>query len=128
MTREDMIEKIRAIADPEFKSEIAHHMGIDREDDDGITYDEVSALFDIEQRCEDWLADATTATERKWPNHLLKIARAVMIEIGFYRVMSQDEIDNTYTSSGLKPWAFKLNGSAYTTDEIHEEWMWGAQS
>lgn len=114
MTRAEMIKIILQHPDKEFQSEVQHHThGID---DREYAYDEVTALFDIEQRAEDHAKKHADA------RRLLKIARDLLIQIGFYRVMPQDEINNTFVSSGTK-WAFKLNGVAYTTDETTDEWM-----
>lgn len=121
MTRAEMIAIIKAVDDKEFKDEIDFHLCLDREY--GDNYDEVSALFDVEDRAEMWGTEAATPDQRKAARRLLKIARRVLIDIGFYRVMPQDEIDNTFTSSGRAPWSFKLDGVAYTTDETTEEWQ-----
>jgi hypothetical protein len=119
-TRKDMIEAVRAVEDTEFQDEVAYYMDLDREEDG---YDEVSALFDIERLCDDWLRDAETAENRKAVRRLQKVAWRSLIAIGFYRVMPQEEIDSTVTSSGRQPWAFKLDGTAYTTDETVHDWQ-----
>lgn len=50
-------------------------------------------------------------------------AREALIAIGFFRPMADEEVENTFTSSGRAPWAFKLKGVAYTSDDSAEEWM-----
>lgn len=120
MTRPEMIAAVRAVADAEFQDEVGHHMGIEERD---YSYDEVSALFDVEDRAETWGVEAATPDQRKAARRLLQVARRVLIDIGFYRVMPPEEIDSTVTLSGRAAWAFKLEGHAYTTDEITEEWQ-----
>jgi hypothetical protein len=119
MTRPEMIGAIRAVADPELQDEVDYFLNLDRE----YEYDEVSALFDIENRMEICVAEADTPTHRRQASRLLRVARRALIDIGFYRVMPPEEIDNTFTSSGRAAWAFKLEGHAYTTDETAEEWQ-----
>ena len=88
---------------------------IDHED----AYDAADAILDIYD-------DAEHNGERK----LLNACRVVLIAAGYYRPMSQDEIDNTHTwsSSGRKanPWCFKRNKIAYTCDEGINPWLYGA--
>lgn len=101
MTRNEMIETINAKAKGFLREEIDYSMSLDRD----YEYDELDALFDTECRAEDF-------KERG----LLLSCRRLLITIGFYRVMPQNEIDNTWVSSGTK-WDFKLGGVAYTADE-----------
>lgn len=110
--RASMIERIRAHAKTydEFAGEVSYFVNDigDRE----YAYDELSALFDIEDRNEDKDGDRA----------LLTFCRCLLIDIGFYRVMPQDEIDATTVSHGT-PWAFKHKRVAYTTDQIVEDWQ-----
>lgn len=121
MERTEMIAAVRAVADAEFQDEVGHHLSIeDRE----YAYDEVSALFDIEERAETWGAEAATPAQRKQAKRLLEVAQRVLIGIGFYRVMPADEIANTTIMGNRRaPWAFKLDGIAYTSDDTIEEWQ-----
>lgn len=101
MTRKEIIELINAQANGFLREEIDYSMTLDRD----YIYDELDALFDTEDRAEDF-------KERG----LLVSCRRLLIEIGFYRVMPESEINNTYVSSGTK-WDFRLNGTAYTADD-----------
>lgn len=115
MTREQMIEAIRAVPDANFQSEIAHRMGIeDRE----YEYDELSAILDLEDRIEVAISDKDATKDDR---SALRFARQTLIQIGYYRAMSDDEIENTWTSSGRSPWTFKLAGVAYTENEDFPE-------
>jgi hypothetical protein len=110
LTRPQQIALImeHAARSPELASEISYHVHDigDRE----YAYDEVSAVFDIEDH---------EGTSRA----LRTTVRRALIAIGFYRPMSEDEINNTFVSSGT-PWAFKLDKVAYTHDDPAEEWQW----
>lgn len=112
--RIQICEKILQNAQKELAAEIDHWLNLDRE----YEYDVVSAIFDIETRAEEWVADGDN---RHKP--LLDEVRKILIEIGFYRPMTQEEIENTYVSNGHSPWNFKLNEVAYTADETVEEWQ-----
>jgi hypothetical protein len=109
VTRAEMIAAVNASNLTVFREEVDHHMGIeDRE----YAYDEVSALFDIEDRAEDWKHRS-----------LLREARRILIEIGFYRVMPVEEQERTMVSHGTV-WAFKQGGTAYTSDHLVCDWQW----
>lgn len=101
MTRKEMIAAINAQAKGFVREEIDFQLSLDRDYD----YDELDALFDTEDRAEDF-------KERG----LLTDCRRLLIEVGFYRVMSEDEILNTVVSSGTR-WDFKMGGVAYTADD-----------
>lgn len=124
MTRQEMIEIIKSFDDANFQSEIRHYMSIeDRE----YAYDEVCAVFDVEEACEEFLKDRSAdKASAKETRATLKFARRALIAIGFYRVMPQEEIDNTWSSSGYI-WNFKEKGVAYTSDETVSEWFDGAE-
>lgn len=112
--RRAIIEKIKIIDNRYLQDEIEHLLSIgDRE----YEYDELTALFDIE--------DSLKYHWDKTPQNksLLKLIREIMIDIGYYRPMLSEEIENTLTSNGRVPWDFKLNTIAYTTDYPAEEWM-----
>jgi hypothetical protein len=117
MTRPEMIAAVRAVDDAEFQDEVGHHMGIEERE---YSYDEVSALFDVEERAETWGVEAATPAQRKAARRLLQVARRVLIGFGYYRVMPAEE---TFTTSGRSPWAFKLDGIAYTSDEVIDDWQ-----
>lgn len=121
MTRDEMNQAVLSVDDEEFQSEIRYFRDdIDREDEDGIGYDTVSALFDLEDQLErgDWGCGR---------RRLLTLCRKTLITIGFYRVMPQDEIDSTFSSAGGPVWCFKLNKVAYTTNHNVESWQFPAQ-
>ena len=107
MTRDEMNKAIRDNAAAELLGEIEHQMSVDRD----YPYDEVCAVLDTEDRAE-------TNDNRKLENQ----CRKMLVAIGFYRPMSQEEIDNTFVSSGTR-WHFKMNGIAFTTDNTADEWI-----
>jgi len=119
LAREEMIQVILRSRNREFLDEITHQMSVERE----YAYDEVAAAFDTEDRAETWVGDGHARAR-----FLLKAARLALIDIGFYRQMSRDEIENTYTSNGRSPWAFKMDGIAYTHDDPAEPWMFPEQA
>jgi len=107
----DLVQTQR-LAGGEFDSEVEHHVnGID---DREYAYDEVSALFDIYD----------LAVNETKDRHMIQLCRKLLIAAGFYRVMTQDEIDNTFRSNGGKVYDFVLAGLKYTTDETTEAWQW----
>lgn len=104
MNRSEIIEKINAQASGFLREEIDHQMTVERD----YEYDELDALFDTEDNAEGWKKRG-----------LLRQCRMLLIEIGFYRIMPQSEIDNTWVSGGTK-WDFRLDGEAYTGDHSRE--------
>jgi len=48
--------------------------------------------------------------------------RYLLIALGYYREMPQDEIARTEVSSGTR-WAFKSKGTAYTMDDSFSVWL-----
>jgi hypothetical protein len=118
LTRDQMILVVLKSRSQAYKDEITHQLGVDRE----YAYDEVTAAFDAEDRAETWVQEGNVEARP-----LLKAARQALIDIGFYRSMPGQEIDNTYTSTGGSPWAFKLAGIPYTHDEPAEGWMFPDQ-
>jgi hypothetical protein len=118
LSRDQMKQVILQRRSKAYIDEIAHQMGVDRE----YAYDEVAAAFDTEDRAETWVQEGHAEARS-----LLKVARQALIDIGFYRPMSRDEVENTYTSSGRSPWAFKISGIPYTNDDPAETWMFPDQ-
>ena len=102
--RLEIICKINAQASGFLREEIDHQMTVERE----YEYDELDALFDTEDNAEGW-----------GKRNLLTACRRLLIEIGFYRVMPQSEIANTWVSGGTK-WDFRLDGQPYTGDYSRE--------
>ena len=113
-SREWMCHIINCSNSATLRSEIAHQLSVDREEWDGAPYDEVSALLDTLQLAEDTLQKA-----------LVKNCRRILIDIGFYRVMPAEEVASTVTSNGGAPYAFRMDGTAYTTDFNHDAWIFG---
>jgi hypothetical protein len=114
LTRAQMIEIVRAVDHPALRYEIAHQMSVERE----YFYDEVAAVFDAEERATTWFYEGNASARS-----LQTAARKVLVSIGFYRVMTSEEVENTYTSDGRSPWSFKLAGVPYTHDDPSETWM-----
>lgn len=118
MTRDEMNKLVLTSTNKEFLSEVRNLLDVD---DREYAYDAVSAAFDAEDRAEGWIVDGNSPDARK----VRAGAREALIAIGFYRVMTQDEIDNTFVSSGRSKWNFKLKGVPYTSDDqIVEKWQW----
>jgi hypothetical protein len=111
MNRKEKIELINQVEMKLFQEEVSHlvHGVDDREYD----YDELDALFDIEERSEHG-----SLAHRG----LLKQCRQLLTQMGFYRAMPQDEIDNTWVSGGTK-WHFKMGGVPYTSDYNASTWV-----
>lgn len=119
MTRDQMRQRILQSRSQPFRDEIAHQMGVERE----YAYDEVAAAFDVEDRAETWVDEGHAGARS-----LLVAARQALIDIGYYRAMPQQEIADTYTSNGRSPWAFRLFGLPYTSDDPAEIWMFPEQT
>lgn len=114
MTRQEMIQHILSVKNKEFQNEISyftHDIG-DRES----SYDEVMALLEMDDRT-GWKGE-----DKCYSYNMIKTIRQCLIDIGFYRIMSQAEIDETFTSSGRVQYNFKIDNVAYTTDYNYEEW------
>ena len=109
--RADKIAAVMAAAPKGLRDEIAY-LTCDIGERD-YAYDELSAVFDIEDRNEQ------SGGERA----LLNAARAALIAIGFYREMLEEEQRATQRSSG-PVWCFKQGGVAYTSDETVDDWQW----
>lgn len=112
MTRETLLAAVKAepYTTP-LGGEIEHQMSIeDRE----YAYDEVSALFDAYRYAEQETKD----------RRVIERCRDLLVEHGFYRVMPQEERDNTFTSSGRAPYDFKRKGVMFTTDFTIDNWQW----
>lgn len=119
LNRAQMRQKILQARSQAYKDEIAHQMSVERE----YAYDEVAAAFDVEDRTETWVSEGSAGARS-----LLKAARQTLIDIGFYRVMLQQEIDETFTSNGRLPCAFKMLGIPYINDDPAETWMFPEQA
>lgn len=117
---------IRNWPDVNLRDEVSCSLGFEDRD---YPYDEVCAVLDIEDRYESALSylnyEPRSEVEKEW-RHLLNEARSILIELGFYRVLTQEEIDNTWSSSGAR-WAFKRKGVAYDSDSTAEEWFDGVE-
>ena len=96
-----LVERLKTCSE-EMRTEIDFLVnGVDHElpEEGEEEYDEVQAFMDIDDRDD--------AFQRE--------CRKILIDIGYYRVMPQAEIDSTYVSSGKK-WDFKRKGIPYTQD------------
>lgn len=111
VTREQANELIRSTSPACLLCEVEFHT----HDVGGreYAYDELSALFDVEERNEGPEGDRA----------VLRAARQLLVALGFYRPMSADEIASTVVSRG-RVWAFKVGGVAYTADDPVELWQW----
>ena len=110
LSRAEIIKILLAYKSKDFQEEVNYHMTID---DREYEYDELSALFDIKNA-----ADIAGDTQMK------RISRKLLLDIGFYRIMTQEEIDGTIRSDGRVAWEFKHLGVPYTSDYTEEEWQW----
>lgn len=111
MTRAEMIALALASPSAAFREELSFLVhGVD---DREYAYDELSAVFDIEERAEG----------REGNRALLLAAREVLIAIGFYRPMSHAEEQSTYVTRG-NVWAFKRRGTPFICDDPAELWQW----
>lgn len=119
MTRADMIAAILAVKDGEYQNEVSYYVHDIGERE--YAYDELSAAIDIEERSEQAIHDSDDQKIKHQYRRLLKVARQALIAIGYYRVMPQEEIEQTYVSFGTA-WTFKLDQIAYTlNDDFAEE-------
>lgn len=102
MTRAELCALAWETATPALREEIEHFRdNVDREDD-GIPYDTISALWDAESFAEEY-------RDRR----ILTACRRVFIALGCYRVMTAEEIAETWVSRGT-PWSFALDGKKWT--------------
>lgn len=107
--RQSTIERLKANISQYLREEIEHKLNIDREESDEV-YDTCDALLEIYDMAE-------CNSELK----LIKECRLILIDLGFYRIMPQSEIDNTTVSRGTV-WDFKIKGTAYTSDSTFNDW------
>lgn len=101
-------EIVLAETDAAFQEELSFRCKIGERLD---RYDAVCGLLDIQGPAE---AQGNTA--------LLNIARKLLIKVGFYRIMPEDEIASAVTLAGRRPWNFRINDVAYTSDYSIEDW------
>lgn len=120
MNRQEMINHIHCVNSRAFHIEISYYMSIEERE---YKYDEVCALFDYESQLEEFLVGPCDVKYRMQYRGELKVVRRTLIDIGFYREMLQDEIDNTWRSDSRSPWHFILKEKKWTTDEHASEWM-----
>lgn len=130
INRAQRIEIIKGIPNKDFQDEISYFMDLDREEFEGeFQYDEVCALIDLEESLENAIENVKGTNLNDYRSryrHQLKTVREVLIAVGFYRVMTQEEIDSTTTSNGRVPWVFKMKKVAYTNgDNTTWEWLEG---
>lgn len=110
MRRDEMIAIICDVDDQEFQSEITYRLDVERE----YQYDTLSAFFDTVDHAE--VSRNYGAASRR----LFNVCKQVMIDIGYVIPMTQEDIDNTYSSNGRK-WYFKKNNIAYDTHDYFNE-------
>lgn len=67
------------------------------------------------------LIDDLADTSIEWARYRAA-CRSVLIDAGYYRPMSQEDIDSTLTSRGY-PWDFKMKGIAYQGLESMQGWL-----
>lgn len=121
--RSKMIDYIKTVNNERFQSEIRHYMGVEERE---YPYDEVCALLDHEERTEQNIHDGKRDLERSELLRLrrdLQIARAVLIRLGFYRPLTDEEKTMEVCSGRKKWWNFDMNGVAYTTDFTTSDWF-----
>jgi hypothetical protein len=109
LSRERANEIVHAEPDAAFQEELTYHCNVVERLD---RYDAVSGLLDIQDQA-----------EGQGNAELLKIARKLLIKVGFYRIMPDEEIASTVTMGGRKPWNFRIDGTAYTSDYTIEDWL-----
>jgi hypothetical protein len=108
LSRERANEIVHAEPDAAFQEELTYHCKVVERLD---RYDAVSGLLDIHGQA-----------EGQGNAELLKTARKLLIKVGFYRIMPDEEIASTVTMGGRKPWNFRIDGFAYTSDYTIEDW------
>lgn len=109
MKRAEMNALVMGTATASFREELEHYLwGVD---DREYEYDPVFAVFDIEDR----------NGLKEGDKRLLREARKLLIAIGYYRPMTDEDIRNTWVSSGTK-WAFKMGGVPYDAVGPSESW------
>lgn len=115
MTRRDRANaylKERYYDDTQLMSEIRYHY-----DDVGDREGEYD-LFDA-------LVDTMTQCEENKDYYLLGYIKRILIDVGYFREMSQEEADNTEcyrNGRPCKPYDFKFSDKMYVADESLEDW------
>ena len=106
--REKLRARLQQGVSRDLQNELNHWMEIDRDppEEGEQPYDVADAFLDVEN-----LSD----TEKAYVEYRAE-CRRILIDVGYYRIMPQKEIDDTIVTSGTK-WAFKLKGVAYTQDQ-----------
>lgn len=80
-------------------------------------YDLCDALFDVYDFAEEYANEGVTEAKG-----VLKDARRVLIDVGFYREVTQAELDNTFTSCGKAQPAFRMDKKMWEADDSIEGW------
>jgi hypothetical protein len=112
--RELLISRITTKKIPsKLKLELQHYMEVDRDEPEegDAPYDIANAFFDAMDFAED---NQDTGLER--------ICKLILIDVGFYKPMSQQDINNSYVTSG-RVWDFKMNGIPYRGTDSIEQWL-----
>ena len=97
-------------AQKDFVAECEHQMSVETED--GPAHQDVVSAFD----------DAYNFLECSEDRAGVKAAREALIEAGYYRVMTTQEIADTVTTRGTA-WSFRLKGKPYIYDKSFDKWL-----
>jgi hypothetical protein len=115
--RDTLLATIASLGSKQLREELAARVEIWAEDDPelhepGETFDEADAFVDLDDLAE---------CEPNWRSFRSE-CRTILIAAGFYRVISEEEIARTYTSSG-NAYAFKHRGAKYWADDAMCTWL-----
>ena len=83
---------------------------------------QIAAEHDGDYDIADAFLDALDVAESNQERALLKECRAILIGLGYYVEMTQDEISQTQVSRGTV-WDFKIKGVAYRNISSLQEWL-----
>lgn len=97
------------------QTEIDYYMAFYRdssEAEEAATWNETHAFVDADARID---SEGTAAEKSAF--------RQILIDVGYYRLMTPEEITSTVRVGSGKPWSFKIRGIAYTSDHGLAYWL-----
>lgn len=101
-------------ANNELREEVEYLLDIDAEEQ--RESDLYRAILDAEDNFTDWLRFGD-GSDRKLARRGMKAARLVLIELGVYKPISEEQIRNTVTMGGRKAYDFTIAGVKYVFDK-----------
>jgi hypothetical protein len=115
VNRQRLIQRLQAGIPTELVEEMAYYMDIDHSDwavEEGQPYDLADAFSDV-------MDIAESNMDRRMTN----IIRRILIDVGYYIPMTEEEVAGTATMGGTQKWDFKMGGIPYMGISDWQGWL-----